>query len=219
MAQGRHIWLAALAIAGALAGSHLSAQDRLQIPSPILTLDQEALFSDSSLAERISREIEQRGEALAAENREIEAKLVAEELELTEKRPSMDPGEFRELADAFDLKVQALRDEQDAKTRELQRMREQARQNFLRRISPILSEIVRERGAVVVLDRRSVFLSADTIDITQLAIDRINAAFDANEIDGTLTTPIPDVPGPDSSLPDPDPPSPEAPILEAPLKP
>jgi len=116
----------------------------------------------------------------------------------------MDPDEFRALADAFDERVQKLRDEQDAKTRELQRMREQERQNFLRQISPILGEIVRERGAVVVLDRRSVFLSADTIDITQEAIDRINAAFEANGPDGDLTPPDPEVqaPGVDPEIPE-----------------
>ncbi len=41
---------------------------------------------------------------------------------------------------------------------------------------PVLSDLVRERGAVVVLDRRDVFLSADAIDITDEAIARLNTA-------------------------------------------
>lgn len=202
MRRARHVWLAALGIGcAALLAGHVAAQDGLQIPSPILTVDQEALFNNSALAETISAEIEKRGEALAAENREIEARLVAEELDLTEKRPTMDPGEFRELADAFDEKVQKLRTEQDTKTRELQRMREQERQSFLRRISPILSEIVRERGAVVVLDRRAVFLSADTIDITQDAIARINAAFEGDAGPGEPPAPAPETPAPAPGTP------------------
>ena len=45
-------------------------------------------------------------------------------------------------------------------------------------IAALISEIVRERGALIVLDRRDVFLSADRIDITDDAIARINAASD-----------------------------------------
>ncbi len=201
MRPARRIRLATLGLAAVLSAGQASGQEALQFPSPILTLDQEALYNGSLAAERISEEIERRGDELAAENREIEARLVAEELELTEKRPTMDPEAFGQLADAFDEKVQRLRAEQDAKTRELQRLRDRERQTFLRRISPILGEIVRERGAVVVLDRRSVFLSAESIDITQEAIDRINAAFEEGEA----------LPGPDAPEPEPPAPVPTAP--------
>ncbi len=189
-----------------------AAQDQpLQIPSPILTLDQEALFNGSRVAERIAAEIERQSAELSQENRRIEAELTAEELDLTEKRASMDPDAFRALADAFDEKVQAIRDEQDAKARELQRLSESERQNFLRRITPILGELVRERGAVVVLDRRTVFLSAESIDITREAIDRINAAFDD---DATILDPDPQAPDPDLPAPDPDLPVPPAQPLD-----
>ncbi len=201
MRPARRIRLATLGLAAVLSAGQASGQEALQFPSPILTLDQEALYNGSLAAERISEEIERRGDELAAENREIEARLVAEELELTEMRPTMDPEAFGQLADAFDEKVQRLRAEQDAKTRELQRLRDRERQTFLRRISPILGEIVRERGAVVVLDRRSVFLSAESIDITQEAIDRINAAFEEGEA----------LPGPDAPEPEPPAPVPTAP--------
>ncbi len=201
MRPARRIRLATLGLAAVLSAGQASGQEALQFPSPILTLDQEALYNGSLAAERISEEIERRGDELAAENREIEARLVAEELELTEMRPTMDPEAFGQLADAFDEKVQRLRAEQDAKTRELQRLRDRERQTFLRRISPILGEIVRERGAVVVLDRRSVFLSAESIDITQEAIDRINAAFEEDEA----------LPGPDAPEPEPPAPVPTAP--------
>ena len=187
--------LAALFLCGGVAGT--AAQDTLQIPSPILTLDQEALFNGSQLAERISAEIERLSDELATENRKIETALVAEELDLTQKRPTMDADAFRILADAFDTKVQGIRAEQDAKTRELQRMRDRERQSFLRRISPILGEIVRDRGAVAVLDRRSVFLSADSIDITQEAIDRINAAFENGTVTLDPSEPVPEAPTPD----------------------
>ena len=80
------------------------------------------------------------------------------------------------MADAFDQRVQKLRAEQDEKARALNRVRDEVQAQFLRDSAGIISDIVRARGAVLVIDRRDVFLSADSIDITNEAIRRINEA-------------------------------------------
>ena len=175
----------------------VSAQEFGVVTSPVLTLDQEALFVESGFADLISAEIERRRALLTEENRRIEVELGAEELALTEKRAEMDPTEFRALADAFDQKVQLLRQEQDAKLVQLQRMRDDERQNFLRRMTPILAEIVRERDALVVIDLRAAIISADAIDVTDVAIERMKEALaPLNAPDTPLVTPLPkDDPG------------------------
>lgn len=160
----------------ALATVPAAAQD---IASPILVIDQERLFAESAFGARVIEEIERRSTELAAENREIEAALIAEEQDLTERRAELPSDEFRALADAFDAKVQQLRAQQDEKGRELARLRDAERQRFVAQIVPVLSEVVRERGAVVILDRRDVFLSAEAIDITEAAIARIDEAIGA----------------------------------------
>ena len=150
----------------------LFAQDT----TPVLTIDQDRLLSETRLGAATLQALEAQAQELAEENQRIEDALIAEELELTEKRTTLEAAEFRELADAFDERVQQLRAEQDNKVRLLNRSREEAQSQFLRDAAPIISEIVRMRGALVVIDRRDVFLSADSIDITDEAIDRINAA-------------------------------------------
>lgn len=174
MPRAAALLLAAL-VTAALAPAPGRAQPLDLAVSPILIIDQERLFAESQLGARIAAGIEDEAEALAAENRRIEAELIAEELALTEQRAELPVDEFRALADAFDEKVQRIRAEQDAKELDLQRRREEERQEFLNRIGPILGELARERGAVAVLDRRAVFLAADRIDITDEAIDRLNA--------------------------------------------
>lgn len=157
--------------------SHLSAQDiGLNLPPPILTIDQDRLFQETGLGARSASSIESEVEALAAENARIEGELIAREQMLTERRPTLQPEEFRALADAFDADVQRIRAAQDEKARDLNRLRDAARQDFFNDVAGIISDIVRERGALVVLDRRDVFLSADRIDITDEAIARVNAA-------------------------------------------
>jgi Skp family chaperone for outer membrane proteins len=145
-----------------------------EVASPILTVDQERLFSASAFGRRVQADIEARSAALAAENRTIEAELVAEEQELTAARPGLSPEEFRARADAFDARVQRIRTEQDAKARDLGTFRETERERFASEIGGVLADIARSRGALAVLDRRALLVSADSIDITDVAIAAID---------------------------------------------
>ncbi|NNL18921.1 MAG: OmpH family outer membrane protein [Boseongicola sp.] len=142
----------------------------------ILTIDQDRLFQETGLGARSAASIEAEVQVLAAENARIEAELIEREQDLTIQRSTLPPDEFRALADAFDVDVQRIRIAQDEKARELNRLREVSRQEFFSDVADIIYGIVRERGALVVLDRRDVFLSADSVDITDEAIARVNEA-------------------------------------------
>jgi Skp family chaperone for outer membrane proteins len=167
---------AVLAIALALAaGAGMAQAPQLELPPPVLIFDAERLFADSALGRALDAEVEEATRRLSEENRRIEAELLAEERALTERRAELAPEDFRPLAQAFDEKVQRFRAEQDEKERALAELREEGRQRFLQLAVPVLSDILRERGALVLLDRRDVFLSADAIDITDAAIARLDA--------------------------------------------
>lgn len=153
----------------------------VEVPAPFLTIDQERLFAESAFGRRVGRELEERSNALAAENRRIEAELIDEEQALTDARPTLPPDEFRNRADAFDAKVQQIRAEQDAKAEALGRFRETEQQRFAGSIAGVLGDIARARGALAVMDRRQMLVSIDSIDITDEAV----AALDAQLGDGT----------------------------------
>ncbi|MBC6437395.1 MAG: OmpH family outer membrane protein [Rhodobacteraceae bacterium] len=143
-------------------------------PDGILILSQDRLFSDSLYGQRVQATLEAAGAALTAENRRIEAQLTDEELRLTGQRPTMDPAEFRLLADEFDTRVREIRATQDAKAQSLAAQADAAQQHFFELAVPVLLQIVQERGAAVILDNRAVLLSAETVDITSVAMTRIN---------------------------------------------
>ena len=149
------------------------------VQSAILVVDSERLFADSDYGRRIRQEVQQESLALVAENREIEADLTAEELELTEKRGTMSAEDFRPLAAAFDEKAQRIRAEQTAKANEILSRPELARQQFMRLAQDVLVEIMRERRALAILSKDTVVMIADTIDITEVAIEQINALIGA----------------------------------------
>jgi len=148
---------------------------RSPLQSLIVTVDQERLFTGSAYAQSLLDEIEKQASELVAENRRIEGELTAEEKQLTEDRPNMAPEDFRQLAADFDEKVVGIRAAQDAKARDLVRAREEVQQKYYQEVLPILAQVVRERGALVVLDSRSVVLAAGQIDVTAETIRRIDA--------------------------------------------
>jgi Skp family chaperone for outer membrane proteins len=150
----------------------------------ILTIEPDRLYSDSDFGKRVAHQLEAESAVLVAENRRIEAELTAEEKDLTARRAEMEPDAFRALADAFDKKVQETRRTQNAKTIELTQLSDANRRIFLRTARPVLEEVMREAGAGVILDRDTVFLSANTTDITDLAIEKINSVLgDGSQMD------------------------------------
>ncbi|SDY02216.1 OmpH family outer membrane protein [Citreimonas salinaria] len=181
-----------------------SEGDAAVVRSDILVLDFERLFADSAYGRRIAREMETAGAAIAQENRRIEAELIEEERRLTRQRDDMAPADFRELAQAFDEKVQRLRSEQDAKARGLGERGDAARREFLEAAQPVLGALMRETGAQVVVERRMVFMSADAIEVTDEAIARIDAAIGEGEglpEAPPESPPEPDVPVPSQAAP------------------
>ena len=176
----------ALVLSFALIAAQGLAQQVGLRQSAILTIATDRLFSDSAFGRRIAGEVEAQSAVLAAENRRIEAELTAEEKDLTERRPDMDADAFRALADAFDQKVQNIRETQESKARALNQIAEEARVSFLQAARPVLEKLMRDAGAGVILERASVFMSANTTDITDLAIQRIDAAIgDGSALTGT----------------------------------
>ncbi len=161
-----------------LTGTMAFAQEASS-PAPILTLNQERLYASSAFGQRVRAELDADSVALVAENRRIEAALVAEESQLTKDRVNMDPADFRALAEDFDVRVTGIRSAQAEKRDALQRVADQERARFFELAYPELFALVEETGALAILNQSAVILSSRQIDVTDIAIERMNAAFGA----------------------------------------
>lgn len=151
-----------------------------QAPPAVLTLNQERLYANSLFGQRVRDDLEAASAALAAENRQIETALVAEEAQLVEDRATLAPEEFRKLADEFDERVTGIRRAQVEKREALQRASDAERLRFFDMAFPVLFELVEETGALAILNQNSVILSSRAIDVTDRAIVRVDAAFGAS---------------------------------------
>lgn len=166
----------AAAVALCVVAGSADAQDIGIVQSQVLVLDPERLFEKTLLGRRMLAEHQAQREDMAARNRKLEAELEAEERRLTGQRSGLAPVKFRELADAFDEKVQNIRRDSERRVRDLERERERLPVVFLRQVEPVLIEVMRDSGGVVLLDARTVLLRADAIDVTDTAIARVDGA-------------------------------------------
>lgn len=179
--------------------SPVHAQTPLSQPqSPVLVIESERLFLETEFGQASLRAIDDQARRLAAESREIDAQLIEEERALTEARPTLSPEDFRARADAFDERVLRLRRERDDAGSRLNRARDEAEQILRNAALPVLAQIVLDRGAVAVFERREVFIVDDSIDITDEAIARIDLQLGAEDVQ----TGLDDAPTPDTGVPD-----------------
>ena len=152
----------------------LPASAQQTAPS-VLVIDSERLFFETRYGQRLSQELTSMAANMQSENDQIVETLTQEERSLTARRPTMSVEEFREEAEAFDVKVQEVRRVRDAKNVELQVATAEARSQFEERVQAIVVEIMIARGAAVVMDQRNVVLSVRAANITEEAIARIDA--------------------------------------------
>ncbi|MEM7731588.1 MAG: OmpH family outer membrane protein [Pseudomonadota bacterium] len=180
MKRGRAFLVAALFAFGALSGigsGPAIAQDSGVFRSEILVIDPERVFEGSRLGRSMLAQHQAEREALAAANEKLAAELEAEEQRLTGIRSETDPSEFRDMADAFDTRVQEIRADSERRVRDLERAFERLPSQFLAQVEQIILDEMRAAGGIVLLDQRSVILRADVVDITDRAIARIDDEF------------------------------------------
>ncbi|PFG63413.1 periplasmic chaperone for outer membrane proteins Skp [Thioclava sp. ES.031] len=146
-----------------------------QVPAPgprvqssaVLTLDWEKLYDNSLWGKRVQSEIQAASSALRKENDRIASQLEAEERKLTEERLTMPSDEFQQAADAFDKRATDIRKAQKAKADAIQSQLNQEHQTFVQTVVPLLDEVLKARGAVVVLDSRAIIRGLAQADVTQ----------------------------------------------------
>jgi Skp family chaperone for outer membrane proteins len=168
--------LLALLLAGPGVAQDVPLSAPLAEPDQVLTVDQDRLFADSAYGKAALARLEAEQADLLAENRKIEAALEEEERSLTERRKTLPAEEFRSLAAAFDQKVEGIRSAQVEKDRALRAAVEDNQRRFFEVAFPVIGQLMQDMGASVVLDKQSIILSLQRIDVTDQVIARIDAA-------------------------------------------
>jgi Skp family chaperone for outer membrane proteins len=145
----------------------------------VATINQDKLFSESQFGKMFNIKFQNDANLLTAENRRIENELAIEEAELTQKRKKLQNTEFRKLAAIFNKKVETIRHDQSQKLNDLNASRIQAQRAFFAQAKPIIIEMMQELGIQFILNDQAIFMSGNSGDITDDAIQRIDQVLGA----------------------------------------
>ena len=154
----------------------VSAQESADGNIGILVVDMQRIQRDAAAAKSVRAQSAAKRAELEETIGERARATSVEEAELAELRERMTAAEFRERVREFEKKVLANRDFAQQESAKLQSVLAQASNRLRREIAPILAQLLRERQAKLMLDKSQVILSADTLDVTDEVLERLDAA-------------------------------------------
>lgn len=144
-------------------------------PNPkILVIDRAAILRGSVVGQNIMKQVQQL--TIQAENglKAKDAALRQEGAALQQQLAILAPGVKAAKIKAFEAKQASLQGEVQRQQGLIQGGVLVARQTVEKALGPILSKIMQERGANLLLDRNAVVLGTVDVDVTGLAIARLN---------------------------------------------
>ena len=153
----------------------------------ILMLDMRRIMGLSKVGQDIQRQVEALKQQATRDLNGEGAALKSEEMQLQQQAAILAPDvkarrirEFQAKATAFQQKIQRRGGLIQGGVMKAQQQIEQA-------LGPILQGIMKERGATILLDRSSILLAPNSIDVTQLVIQRLDMKMPAAKVE--LTAP------------------------------
>jgi outer membrane protein len=178
----------------ALAAFALSATPVLADPpqAKIVVLDRAAILQFSKAGQDIARQMQtyanQAKNDLQAQGRALQK----EGQQLQQQVAILAPDVKQKRLEAFQAKERSLQGVAARKDEQLKAGFSQARATMETTLGPILQQLVKERGANLVLDKQAVvFANTSGFDITGEAINRLNQKLPAIKVDMNAKPPAP----------------------------
>lgn len=171
-----------LALAGLLISTAAMAQPTT--PPKIVVMDKVAILQYSKVGQDIAKQVQAyaaqakndltaRGKAIQEEGRALQQQVAILAPDLKQKK----------LAE-FQAKEQALQTQAQKKDDQIKNAFMAARQAMEARLGPILQQVVKERGANLVIDKQAVVMAnTNTFDITGEVINRLNTEMPSYKVD------------------------------------
>ncbi len=145
-------------------------------------IDLNYILSDSDAAMDAAKQIENYAKQIEEEINETDQSLIDEQNELIESQQIMAPAAFDEKRKEYENKVQNYNITRQEKLMSIDRIVSESRNEVLDALKPILEEISNEKGITVLLEKNSVLLNAENMDITDEALKALNKKLPSIEV-------------------------------------
>tara|TARA_B100000787_G_scaffold134584_1_gene103422 strand:+ start:15 stop:569 length:555 start_codon:yes stop_codon:yes gene_type:complete len=140
----------------------------------IAIVDINLILSDSKSAKDATKQFEKIQKSMEVEIEESDKKMLEERNSLIEQQSVIAPEAFEVKAKDYEKKLQNYQVDKQKKLRKLEGVLQKVRNEILNNIKPILEDLSSELGVTVILEKNSVILSANNMDITENVIKKLN---------------------------------------------
>ena len=140
----------------------------------IAVLDLNRVLLDAKAAKNAAEEIDKIAREIESELVDSDEDMIKEQNKLIEAQSIMSPEAFETKRKEYEEKVQNYNIERQTKLRSIDKLVENSRNVILDKLKPILEEISETRGITVILEKGTVLLNAETMDITDETIKALN---------------------------------------------
>ena len=145
-------------------------------------VDLNYILSESDAAVDAAKKIENIAQQIEDEIKNSDQSLVDEQNELIESQQIMAPAAFDEKRKEYENKVQNYNITRQEKLTSIDRIVAESRNKVLNALKPILEEISNENGITILLEKNSVLLNAENMDITEAALKILNKKLPSIEV-------------------------------------
>ena len=137
-------------------------------------LDLNRVLLDAKAAKKAAEEIDKIAQNIESEMIISDENMIKEQNKLVEAQSIMAPEAFELKRKEYEEKVQNYNIERQQKLMSVERLIEKSRNEVLDKLKPILEEMSEKKGITVILEKGTVLLNAETMDITEEVIKILN---------------------------------------------
>ena len=132
------------------------------------------ILAESKAAKDAAEKIEKIASDIEEEIKKTDQDLIDEQNELLESQQIMAPAAFEEKRKEYEKKVQNYNVTRQEKFMSIDLLVNDSRNNVLNALKPILEEISNDKGITILLEKNSVLLNAENMDVTNEALKILN---------------------------------------------
>jgi outer membrane protein len=169
--------LTRVAVAGALSIATLALpQAALAQAAAIVVVDMDRIAAESAASKSAEPQLKAKFDSVQSRAKQLGDQFRAEYESLQKAQPSMAKEAVQAKARELQQRQATAETEVRTKEQDYARSVQYVRQQILQAVNPIITAVMREKGASVALDRNVTLATAASLDVTTDVLTRLNAA-------------------------------------------
>ena len=145
-------------------------------------IDINKILAEANAAVEAAEEIEKIAIEIENEIKSSDEEIIKEQNLLIESQSIMAPEAFESKRNEYENKVQKYNNERQSKLMMIDELIAVSRNDILNAMKPILEEISNEKGITIILEKTSIMLNAEKMDITNEVLKKLNKSLQSIKV-------------------------------------